>query len=678
MDRVVGSTPHPSMGQSVIAGGLLAIPAAYNKQHIITAGKQMLATRSDRQLVAILSILGSSIFLVKVFLATQLELYSDEIFYWQASQFPALAYSDLPFMSALFAGIGTELSGNSPIAVRLPFLLCGSLTPLLLYWIALPLTGQRAALETATLTLCLPMAAFMGLLAVPDVPMVFFGLLFIGAFERATRTGKTIWWFAAGLFTALGLSSHYRYVLYPFAALMYLLITRSQWHNWRHPALWVAALIGLTGLYPALTFNLNNDLSGIDYHLLDRHPWRFQAEGLLHPVIQSVIVTPLLYALCWYVVWHLLRKAKSGSHRHGMMLSFAISHLGVFMLLAPWSDTTRTTVHWPLSGYLPLLVFLPEAMRNLVSTLEEKWPARSIRTGITMAPVLGLTGVILLFAGIGSQGFNQQLQQVLGNDVLSNKMAGWRQLTEHLSSLEQNYPSPQQLLIITDNYYTSAQIAFAHPSADVMTIDEDKTIRDGRYTQYAIWRRNTSAVLQQAGRNAIFVTEDSTLNQLEKIGVMTRACEMFSRLTFLEQLSLYGGDKRFGFYYGESIGSAPDTASPCPLPGSAWLDSPQANETLTGTASVSGWAMAPGFGVSRVRLLLDRQVIAETERSISREDVVTLMGGYRDPDSPILGFSLNVDSTRYPNGWYELMLETESNNGQRELNVPRRIRIQNQ
>ena len=158
---------------------------------------------------------------------------------------------------------------------------------------------------------------------------------------------------------------------------------------------------------------------------------------------------------------------------------------------------------------------------------------------------------------------------------------------------------------------------------------------------------------------------------------MTRACEMFSRLTFLEQLSLYGGDKRFGFYYGESIGSAPDTASPCPLPGSAWLDSPQENETLTGTASVSGWAMAPGFGVRRVRLLLDRQVVAETERSISREDVVTLMGGYRDPGLTILGFSLNLDSTLYPNGWYELMLETESNNGQRELNVPRRIRIQN-
>ncbi len=58
------------------------------------------------------------IFLIKLALAFRLELYSDEIFYWQASRFPALAYSDLPFMAALFAGIGSELMGNSPVAVR--------------------------------------------------------------------------------------------------------------------------------------------------------------------------------------------------------------------------------------------------------------------------------------------------------------------------------------------------------------------------------------------------------------------------------------------------------------------------------------------------------------------------------------------------------------------------------
>jgi hypothetical protein len=63
------------------------------------------------------------VFAIKLVLAFRLELYSDEIFYWQASQFPALAYSDLPFMAALLAGIGTEIFGNTPFGVRVLFLL---------------------------------------------------------------------------------------------------------------------------------------------------------------------------------------------------------------------------------------------------------------------------------------------------------------------------------------------------------------------------------------------------------------------------------------------------------------------------------------------------------------------------------------------------------------------------
>jgi hypothetical protein len=44
--------------------------------------------------------------LIKIFLATALDLYSDEVFYWQASANPAIAYSDLPFMTALLIGLG--------------------------------------------------------------------------------------------------------------------------------------------------------------------------------------------------------------------------------------------------------------------------------------------------------------------------------------------------------------------------------------------------------------------------------------------------------------------------------------------------------------------------------------------------------------------------------------------
>ena len=69
--------------------------------------------------------------LIKVFLASVLDLYSDEVFYWQASTNPAIAYSDLPFMTALLIGLGSAIEPSNTLAARSLFLLLGSCLPLL-------------------------------------------------------------------------------------------------------------------------------------------------------------------------------------------------------------------------------------------------------------------------------------------------------------------------------------------------------------------------------------------------------------------------------------------------------------------------------------------------------------------------------------------------------------------
>lgn len=134
---------------------------------------------------------------VKALFAVRLELYSDEIFYWLESTRPALAYSDLPFMSALFTGLGAAAFGETPFAVRIVFFLMGCSLPATIYWVALPLVGKIEAREAALLSLCLPLASSLGLLAVPDVPLVFFGLLAIGFFTRARTSNATILWVAS-------------------------------------------------------------------------------------------------------------------------------------------------------------------------------------------------------------------------------------------------------------------------------------------------------------------------------------------------------------------------------------------------------------------------------------------------------------------------------------------------
>ena len=64
--------------------------------------------------------------LIKIFLATALDLYSDEVFYWQASANPAIAYSDLPFMTALLIGLGSAFDSYNTLAARSLFIVMGS------------------------------------------------------------------------------------------------------------------------------------------------------------------------------------------------------------------------------------------------------------------------------------------------------------------------------------------------------------------------------------------------------------------------------------------------------------------------------------------------------------------------------------------------------------------------
>ena len=616
-----------------------------------------------------------SILLLKLFFAFALDLYSDEIFYWQASTHPAIAYSDLPFMAALLTGIGNTLFGNTALAIRSVFLVLGSAIPFLVYWIAQPIVPRSQALQAAALSLCLPLCGFLGLLAVPDVPLLLFGLIFIGAFERATRTGATQYWIATGLAAALGISTHYRFALYLAAAFIYLLTFSSMYKHWKTPGLWIAAAILLAGLYPTLSFNLSNELSGIDYHLLERHPWEFQAEGLLHAFKQAILVTPLLYAALIFTLYRLSIAARLGDSQKGLFAFFALCNLGVYLVLAPWTDSTRTSIHWPLSGYIPLLVFLPETLKICTAYLANKFNARVARNLLVLTVAIGFTGSVVALVGLGSQAFHSQLRPLLGDEVLSNKMAGWKEFSSYVDDLVVQQKLSTDDIIVTDNYYTAAQLALALKiPIETYNIDQDKAIRDGRAVQYQLWQRNTAALDALQNVSGLFITEDSTLTVPDKIAILQRACDQFTHLKFLNQLSLLNGDKQFSFYRGDSLPSL-GAANACPKPTLGWLDLPVNNAELNENIRVSGWVINEGLGVARVEILLNEQTIAIANYGIARPDVATAMNVQNDPNAFNLGFEANIATESLPKGRAMLSVKAIGISGEEQTFGTRSVEI---
>ena len=618
--------------------------------------------------------------LSKIFLATALDLYSDEVFYWQASANPAIAYSDLPFMTALLIGLGAALDSYNTLAARSLFILMGSSLPLLVYWIAKPITDPEHAVESAALSLCLPLAGFLGLLAVPDVPLVFFGLLAIGFFERALRTDRLLYWALTGSFVALGLCTHYRFFLYPAAAILFLILFRAAQSQWKNPRLWVCILIACLGLIPILWFNLSNQLSSASFYFVDRHPWEFQASGLLHVFKQAGLVTPPLYLLFVYTNYLMYQKASHGDRSAALLLSFSLVNVLVYLLLAPWTDATSTSIHWPLSGYFPLLIYVPYALRSAANLLGTYFTIQTAHRLVITIPIIGFLGTLTALFGVGSQAFQLQLQPLIGAGVLSNKMAGWTQFSSHVDELLQREFAESPLLL-TDNYYTLAQVEFAGLTRQGFTLDEEKAVRDGRITQYQLWKKDRVGLETVAASEYLFITEDSTLDISAKHDLLTDLCARTGRLAHLGELSLFNGDKRFSFYRGAALHSIDSLekiqTSACPFASVAWIDTPSRGAQLSGVVDVNGWAFNEDIGIESITLLIDSEAIGRVDYGGSRPDVVEVMQVRSDPNSPNIGYNYNFDSNLLGNGLHRLEIEIENRLGIKQRFGERTIEVNN-
>jgi len=618
--------------------------------------------------------------LSKVFLATALDLYSDEVFYWQASTNPAIAYSDLPFMTALLIGLGAALDPYNTLAARSLFILMGSVLPLLVYWIAKPITNPSQAAESAALSLCLPLAGFLGLLAVPDVPLIFFGLLAIGFFERALRTDQLLYWVLTGTFVALGLCTHYRFFLYPAAAILFLVCFRAEQSQWKNQRLWLCILIASLGLIPILWFNLSNQLSSASFYFVDRHPWEFQASGLLHLFKQAGLVTPPLYLLFAYTIVLMVQKAIVGDRSAALLLSFSLVNVLTYLLLAPWTDATSTSIHWPLSGYFPLLIYLPFALRSAANLLGAYFTRQTAHRLVIAIPVIGFLGTLTALFGVGSQAFQLQLQPLIGPGVLSNKMAGWTEFGSHVDELLEREFAESPLLL-TDNYYTLAQVEFAGLTRQGFTLDEEKAVRDGRIAQYQLWQKDRVGLERIAASEYLFIAEDSTLDTAAKHDLLSELCARTELLTHLGELNLFNGDKRFSFYRGSALHSIDNLekiqTSACPFPSIAWIDTPARGAELSGIVDVNGWAFNEDIGIESITLLIDRQALGQVDYGGSRPDVVEVMQVRSDPNSPNIGYNYSFNSNQLDNGSHRLEIEIRNHLGITQRFGERLIEVNN-
>lgn len=597
--------------------------------------------QGEQRARTIFLVLWTLITAVKLVVAARLPLFVDEAFYWQEGQHLAAAYSDLPGLTAWLARLGVELGGNHVLALRLPFLAIGAMLPWMVSRIATRWFGAVAGWQAGSLTVLMPLSATLGMLAVPDVPMALAAVLCLDAGARLLRNVDAAAAVKLSLGLVIGALSHYRFIGVIVVGFIALLLLPQGRRTLRDPRVWVALAVGVMAWLPLLAWNADNQDAGLKFQVVERHPWAFQWSGLWFLVIQPMLVTPILCIAMWKVA---LAGTRSGGGARAQWRYFglvgAVSTLAIFAL-GFFTDVERISFHWPLPGYLALLVAVPVVLNG--------WPRWLRRTGWWLAGA-GLALAFSYYLVASSPGLREQLA---GDKYYPRNFAGWAPLADEVR--KELVGMPPGTRILAGNFKVGAELGFQLRDPRIEVLRHPLNDKHGRTAQLGLW-----GLLHDGQRDApmLLVLSPSDQRYRDLLERYHDICAQVGPLPPPRVVSQDHGYQRFLLFKLP----AQRIEGPCVTPAMAWVDAPLQDEKVAERMEVRGWAFKDGVGLSRVALLIDGQPVGDAVYGRAY-DITAAWKISTDPQHPRVAFDATLDTRQLAPGKHWLGMTLYGNDG---------------
>lgn len=580
---------------------------------------------------------------VKIAIAARLPLFVDEAFYWQEGRHLAAAYSDLPGLTAWLTRLGTDIGGHQVLAVRAPFLLMAALLPWLVARSAAHWFGAAVGWQAALLVVLMPLSGTLGLLALPDVPMALATVLCADAGARLLREVDAMSATELAIGLMVGALSHYRFIGVIGVGLLALLWLPEGRKVLRDPRVWVALAAGVLAWAPLLAWNLEYADAGLRFQLLDRHPWSFHGDGFRFVVVQAAMATPLLF---WAMLVVCLRGMRGDDSADAAWRYFAllgaVSTLG-FFVLGFFADNERVSFHWPLPGYLALLVVVPLLLRE--------WsPARRRATWGLAA--LGAVLMLGYYVAVSLPGLRLQ---VAGSKYYPENFAGWSALATEVRDVQAALP--EGTVMLADNFKTGAELGFALGEADIPVLDHPLNRKHGRAPQLQLW-----GLHHDGARDAptLLVVGATDVKFSALLAHYQQLCRIVGPLPPPRVVNIDHGARRFLLF----ALPAEREQGECITPVVANIDVPAAGARVDRRFRVGGWAVKDVVGVAKVEVLLDGRVVAVASDAGANEWLRGfLKDASRDPRMPRVQFTAEVDAGAVPAGRHWLGLRVTGGDG---------------
>lgn len=281
--------------------------------------------------------------LINVLQSIFLNITPDEAYYWVWSKQLAWGYLDHPPMVAWLIKPGYALIRHE-LGVRLIFTIISTLSLLVLHHLTAPI--HFAAFFWLSLA-CLPLQ-LAGFHALPDVPLIFFSLLFLFSLKKYLNKDSLGLGLLLGFLVAGMLYSKYHsiLILLPVIFAIPSLFCRKSF--------WLALLFAIALMLPHLIWQYQHGFASLEFHLRERSWWHEPYKlinTLKYLILQPIIIGPLMGFL---MIFALVKTKIENAFQRLLVFQIAFVYLFFFLITFNGGPVHR---HWTIPA-LPAILFL--------------------------------------------------------------------------------------------------------------------------------------------------------------------------------------------------------------------------------------------------------------------------------------------------------------------------------
>ncbi len=281
-----------------------------------------------------------SVFLFQLVVCASFGLAHDEAYYWLFSKNLSWGYFDHPPFVASVIALFSFLPHHE-FSVRIGFVLlqAGSL------FFLLKLVDKKFWMNAFLLFFSFPLASYSGLLALPDMPLLFMSACYF-YFLREFLAGKRASVWILGVVIALLLYAKYHGILLIFFTLASCprLVLRKDF--------WVVTLVSVILFLPHVWWQYLNNFPTLRYHFLERPSSSFDVMRILDYLGTQLLLSGLI---CGPIIWWQLKNLRP-QDSFQRVLVFVSWGIPLFFLVSTFSK--RVEANWTISLVIPLTILL--------------------------------------------------------------------------------------------------------------------------------------------------------------------------------------------------------------------------------------------------------------------------------------------------------------------------------